>query len=41
MQRMDENMCIGTPNVLSDAEMAAVMEKFKTYGQTPGKKTGY
>ena len=34
-------MCIGTPNILSDAEMAAVMEKFKTYGQTPGKKTGY
>ncbi|MPM37799.1 L-fuculose phosphate aldolase [bioreactor metagenome] len=34
-------MCIGTPNVLSDAEMAEVMEKFKTYGQTPGKKTGY
>jgi len=34
-------MCIGTPNVLNDAEMAEVMEKFKTYGQTPGKKTGY
>lgn len=34
-------MCIGTPNVLSDAAMAEVMEKFKTYGQTPGKKTGY
>lgn len=34
-------MCIGTPNVLSDAEMAEVMEKFKTYGQTPGKKSGY
>jgi len=34
-------MCIGTPNVLSDAEMAQVMEKFKTYGQTPGKKSGY
>ena len=34
-------MCIGTPNVLSDADMAVVMEKFKTYGQTPGKKSGY
>lgn len=34
-------MCIGTPRVLSDAEMAEVMEKFKTYGQNPGKKTGY
>jgi len=34
-------MCIGTPNNLSDAEMAAVMEKFKTYGQAPGKKAGY
>lgn len=34
-------MCIGTPNVLSNFEMAEVMEKFKTYGQTSGEKTGY
>ncbi len=34
-------MCVGTPNVLSDADMAVVMEKFKSYGQNPGKKTGY
>jgi len=34
-------MCIGTPHVLSDADMAVVMEKFKTYGQQPGKKSGY
>lgn len=30
-------MCIGTPNVLSDAEMANVMERFKTYGQSEKK----
>ncbi|MEG2176339.1 MAG: L-fuculose-phosphate aldolase [Oscillibacter sp.] len=34
-------MCIGTPNILSDAEMAAVMERFKTYGQVTDKHTGY
>lgn len=34
-------MCIGTPNVLGKEEMDKVLEKFKTYGQTPGKKTGY
>jgi len=30
-------MCVGKPNILSDAEMATVMERFKTYGQ-PAKK---
>ncbi|MPM19998.1 L-fuculose phosphate aldolase [bioreactor metagenome] len=34
-------MCIGTPNILSKEKMDKVLEKFKTYGQTPGKKTGY
>lgn len=34
-------MCIGKPNILSKADMDIVMEKFKSYGQTPGKKTGY
>ena len=34
-------MCIGTPNVLSDEQMAEVMERFKTYGQPGSKKTGY
>ena len=34
-------MCIGTPNVLSDEQMAVVMEKFKDYGQPGAKKTGY
>lgn len=34
-------MCIGQPNILSGADMDLVMEKFKSYGQTPGKKTGY
>lgn len=27
---------IGTPNLLSDAEMAVVLEKFRTYGQPDG-----
>jgi len=26
-------MCVGTPNVLSDGEMAVVLERFKSYGQ--------
>lgn len=34
-------MCVGTPNILSDKAMADVMERFKTYGQPGGKKTGY
>ena len=34
-------MCIGTPNVLTDEQMAQVMEKFKSYGQPGAKKTGY
>lgn len=34
-------MCVGTPNILSDEAMADVMERFKTYGQPGGKKTGY
>ncbi len=34
-------MCIGTPNVLTDEQMAVVMEKFKSYGQPGAKKTGY
>lgn len=34
-------MCIGTPHVLSAGQMAEVMERFKTYGQPGGEKTGY
>lgn len=34
-------MCIGDPKILSGADMAGVMEKFKTYGQAPGEKRGY
>ena len=34
-------MCVGNPNVLSDGQMAEVMERFKSYGQTKGGKTGY
>lgn len=34
-------MCIGTPNILSSTQMAGVIERFKTYGQTDGGKTGY
>lgn len=34
-------VCAGTPNILSDEAMADVMERFKTYGQPGGKKTGY
>lgn len=28
----------GTPTILSDAEMAVVLEKFKTYGKQPGRE---
>ena len=34
-------MCIGQPNILTDEQMAEVMEKFKSYGQPGAKKTGY
>lgn len=34
-------VCAGTPNILSDEAMADVIERFKTYGQPEGKKTGY
>ena len=33
--------CIGTPNVLTKEQMAEVLVKFQSYGQNPGKKTGY
>lgn len=34
-------MCIGKPNILSEEDMADVMERFKSYGQPGSKKTGY
>ncbi|MBR5474849.1 MAG: L-fuculose-phosphate aldolase [Lachnospiraceae bacterium] len=34
-------MSVGTPNIVSDAEMEIVMEKFKSYGQPGGGKKGY
>lgn len=34
-------LCIGTPNVLGEEAMADVMERFRSYGQPDGKKTGY
>lgn len=34
-------MCIGQPNILTDEQMAEVMEKFKSYGQPGAKKSGY
>ncbi len=34
-------MCIGTPNVLTDGQMAEVMERFQSYGQPEAGKTGY
>ena len=34
-------MCIGKPNVLTDEQMAQVMEKFKSYGQPNSGKKGY
>ena len=34
-------LCIGKPNVLSGEAMADVMERFKTYGQPKGEKSGY
>lgn len=34
-------MCIGQPNYLSDAQIADVIERFKSYGQPNSGKTGY
>ena len=32
-------MSVGEPNILSDSDMNVVLEKFKGYGQAPGKNT--
>ncbi len=34
-------MCVGIPNVLTAGQMVEVMERFQTYGQPGGKKSGY
>lgn len=34
-------LCVGTPNILSAEQMADVMERFRSYGQPDGKKSGY
>ena len=34
-------MCIGRPNILSGEAMADVIERFKSYGQPGGGKSGY
>ena len=34
-------MCIGTPNILTDEQMAEVMERFRSYGQPGSGKAGY
>ena len=34
-------LCVGAPNVLTAAQMAEVMEKFKSYGQAPGEMGSY
>lgn len=34
-------LCVGTPNILSKDQMADVMERFRSYGQPDGKKSGY
>lgn len=34
-------LCVGTPNVLSQSQMAQVLERFQSYGQTPGEGAGY
>lgn len=34
-------LCIGKPNILSGEAMSEVLERFKSYGQPDGKKTGY
>jgi L-fuculose-phosphate aldolase len=33
-------LILGTPHILDDAEMAVILEKFKTYGQNSGAKPG-
>jgi len=32
---------VGTPNVLTQSQMAQVLERFQSYGQTPGEGAGY
>lgn len=34
-------MCIGRPNILTDEQMAQVMERFQSYGQPKSGRTGY
>ncbi|WP_293009299.1 MULTISPECIES: class II aldolase/adducin family protein [unclassified Oscillibacter] len=34
-------LCVGTPNVLTQSQMAQVLERFQSYGQTPGTGGGY
>ena len=34
-------MCIGTPNILTDEQMAVVMARFRSYGQPGSGKAGY
>lgn len=34
-------LCIGTPNILSGAQMEDVMERFRSYGQPDSGKSGY
>lgn len=34
-------LCVGTPNVLTQSQMAQVLERFQSYGQAPGENVGY
>ncbi len=34
-------LCVGTPNVLTQSQMAQVLERFQSYGQAPGENAGY
>ncbi|WP_312279315.1 class II aldolase/adducin family protein [Oscillibacter sp.] len=34
-------LCVGTPNVLTQSQMAQVLERFQSYGQSPGGGAGY
>ena len=34
-------MCLGQPQILTDEQMAVVMEKFKSSGQPGSHKSGY
>lgn len=34
-------LCVGTPNVLTQSQMAQVLGRFQSYGQTPGEGAGY